>query len=259
MLGSLWRHRAYIWRAATGDFRHRYAGSAAGVLWNLLRPAAMIAIFALVFTRIVSRGGFDVPGGYVVYLCAALLPWNHFAEALNQGARAFLDNSIYLRKLPIEEEVFVAHTVLSATLGLSVTMLIFAPVALAFGAVPSWHWMLVPLPMAALMLLALGLSLALATLNAYIRDTAMIVQLVLQVAFWTYPIVYDEGFLPERFRALLPWNPLYPALTATRDLLLHHRVPEAGLWLAMAAWPAAACVFGFAVLHRLRRELRDVI
>ena len=52
MIVNLWRYRGFILRNALSDVRHRYAGSAVGVAWNVINPLAQIVIYSLVFSQI---------------------------------------------------------------------------------------------------------------------------------------------------------------------------------------------------------------
>lgn len=261
MIVNLYKHRRYIWRTALSDVRNRYAGSAGGAFWNLLQPLALILVFTLVFTQIMTgrAGIIDGPGGYVLYLCSALLPWTAFAECINRGTQSFVANAVYLRKLPIPEQVFVAQSAVATGIGLGISYALLVLVALALGHTPSWHWLLLPVPLAMLIGLGFGLGMALGTINAFVRDVGHVVPILLQIGFWSYPIVYDASFVPDWVASILPLNPVYPSLTAIRTLFLDQRLPGPELWAGMAFWSVAAGAGGYLVLRRLRPELRDVI
>jgi len=139
---GLFTYRRFIWQSAVAELRHRYAGTGLGVVWNVLHPLALIAVYSIVFTALM-RG--RVPGdangrfGYVLYLCSGLLPWLAFAECLTRGANAFTENATYLRKLPIPEQVFVAKAAASATLGLAISFSLLLIISLALGLRPRWQ------------------------------------------------------------------------------------------------------------------------
>lgn len=260
MLRTLVHHRGYILRAAWADVRRRYAGSAIGIAWNVIQPLALILIFTIVFTEVVTgRSDPSVPGGYPVYLCSLLLPWLAFAEGVGRGTRSLVDGAMYLRKLPIPEEVFTAVAVVSAGIGLAISLTVFMPIASLLGQPVTWHWLFVPLSMVFMLLLVLGLAVGLAAVHAFIRDTGTIVQILLQVGFWSYPIVYGESFLPSWMAALLPFHPLHGSFSATRDMLLHARLPGWESWALMVGWSAIALGVGAVVMNRLRAEIRDVL
>src|SRR5207247_4456805 len=125
----------------------------------------------VVFTQIFQRSGDDAAGApsypYPVWLCSALLPWSAFAECINKGTHSFIANAIYLRKLPIPEQVFVAQTALTTTINLAVSFSLLIIVGLALGYYPSWHWLLLPAPFLLLIAMGFGVGMLLGTLNAF--------------------------------------------------------------------------------------------
>ena len=258
MIINLYKHRGYIWRTALAEVRTRYAGAGLGALWNLLQPLSMILIFTAIFTRLMP--GADVLGApYPVYLCAGLLPWSAFGECINRGTFAFITNAVYLRKMPIPEQVFVAQTALATTIGLGVSFAALITVAAFLGHYPSWHWLLLPGPMLLLIGLGFGIGLVPGTLNAFIRDVGQAVPIIMQIWFWLTPVVYVKSKMSPALSAVITWNPAYPYIESIRTLFIDRAIPSPTLWLAMIAWTMAAGAIGYAVLRKLRPELRDVI
>lgn len=261
---SLFAHRAYVWQGALSELRHRYAGTGLGVVWNVIHPLALIAVYSIVFTALM-RG--RVPGqegnrfAYVLYLCSGLLPWLAFAECVLRGCNAFAENATYLRKLPIPEQVFVAKSATAATLGLAISFGLLLLVAPLLGLKPAWTWLLLPVPLLALMALGYGVALLCATLNVFFRDVAQLLTLGLQVVLWTAPVVYvgEAGVVPEWFVRLLPLHPLYPPLVAVRTLFLHHALPAPLVWATLIQWPVIFLIVAHVALAKLRPEIRDVL
>ena len=135
MIVNLWHYRRFIARNALSDVRHRYAGSAMGVAWNVLNPLAQILIYSLVFSHVMAS---RVPGAgsgaaFALYLCAGLLPWAAFSDCVLRGANAFIENAPYLKKLPIPEQVFVAQNAAAATVFLGISMALLLVVTVVTG------------------------------------------------------------------------------------------------------------------------------
>ena len=266
MIRELYHNRSYIWRTALADVRHRYAGSAAGVMWNVLQPLALIVVFSVIFTQIIDRAGLLGGNGergalhvaYPIYLCSALLPWLALADCLSRGTASLTENAGLLRRLAVPESVFVARAAVSSLIGLAISMGLFLPIAvIGFGLAPTATWLLLPIPALLLIVFGFGLTLALAPLHALLRDTATLLTVVLQVGFWCYPVVYERAFLPDWADRMLIFNPAFAFLESIRSIVLMGEVPSIGLITAMVGWSVGACVIGYAVLRSLRSSVRD--
>ncbi|HEX4123239.1 MAG TPA: ABC transporter permease [Tepidisphaeraceae bacterium] len=257
---SLYHYRRFIWQRAVAEVRHRYAGTSFGVVWNVLHPLAVIAIYSAVFSQLMPA---RIPGvnnqfAHVLYLCSGILPWLAFSECVTRGASAFLDNAMYLKKLPMPEQVFVASTAASATLGLAISFSLLLAVALALGLRPNQYWLLLPIPLVLLQVLGFALGLLLGTLNVFFRDIGQFLVVSLQLVFWTVPVVYMTDQVPVPgwvFR----WHPLYPPLNAIHDLFLFSRLPDKATCIGLVAWPAIFLSMGWLAFSRLRGEIRDLL
>ena len=256
MLAGLFQYQRFIWTRAITDLRHRYAGTGLGLVWNVVHPLALIGLYSVIFTNLMSPPplpGLEGKFSYTLYLCSGFLPWLAFAECVTRGAGAFIDNAPYLKKLPVPEQVFVAQTAASASLGLVISFSLLLIISLGLGLRPTWTWLLLPLPLVSLQLLGFGVGLVLGTLNVFLRDIGQLLAISLQVVMWTLPIVYiahHEFFI---------FHPLYPAVNTTRELFLYGNVPSIGTWGAMLGWAVLSVCAGWAVFRKLRNEIRDVL
>jgi homopolymeric O-antigen transport system permease protein len=259
-VNSLWVYRQLIWDEAVADLKHRYAGSALGVFWNVLTPLAMLTLYAVIFTRVL--GSSTRANGtqlFVLYLASGFLPWGAFADCVIRGTNALVANATYLKKMPIPEQVFVAQSSVTAALGMLIALGLVIVAAPIMGKSPEVTWLLLPVVALTWQLLGLGLGLALSALNVFFRDIAQMLGVLFQIWMWSVPIVYAEDLLPAPYRDLLPINPVYPFIRAVRELLLDARLPEMWVWADMVLWAAAALALGLLVLTRLRSEIRDVL
>jgi lipopolysaccharide transport system permease protein len=261
MIFNLWRYRGFIVRNALSDIRHRYAGSAAGVAWNVINPLAQIVIYSLVFSQIMvvrmPNGGSGTM--FALYLCAGLLPWSAFSECILRGTNAFIENALYLKKLPIPEQVFVAQNAVSATLFLGISMALLGVVIVVSGSAPSVAWLGVPLVLLLFQGFGFGLGLIFSTLNVFLRDIGQVLTIALQLWMWLTPIVYVEEILPVRLQEVIRHNPAYPFIDALHRMIVAGEWPRAWQWPVMLFWAGATPVLGYLIMRRLRPEIRDVL
>jgi len=260
---ALWQHRGFIWDSAIADLRHRYAGSALGIFWNVLTPLAMMVVYTLIFTSVFSSrasvGGTPGTVPFALYLSAGFLPWGAFAEGVTRGAQALLTNAMYLKKLPVPEHVFSAQAATAATFGMLIAGALVMCLALVLGQPPRWTWLLLPIVAVVWQFFGFGLGMFLGTLNTFFRDVGQILSVLLQIWMWSLPVVYPEDALPAAYRATLVFNPAYPFLYAFRAILLDGAPPPAWMWVLMLGWGVLAALTGYALLRRFRGEIRDVL
>lgn len=254
---SLFRYRRYIVRNAMADLRHRYVGTGLGLFWNVISPLTQIAVYAVVFSRIMKQ---NMPNGsFVLYLSSGVLTWSAFQECVTRGVTSFLENATYLKKLPIPEQVFVARTAVAATFSLGISLALLLILALVTHHSFEPIWLLVPIACILWQALGFGMGLLFGTINVFIRDVGPIVGVIFQIWMWTVPVIYFETILPGPMRTAILCNPPYPFLRAIHDLLVFSVMPPWWVWPAMAGWAVAFVSAGFLVLHQLRPEIRDML
>ncbi len=256
-----WQYRVFIWRSAISDLRDRYAGSAIGIFWNVLMPLLQILILTVVFSQIMEvrlprAGG---PSAFAIYLCSGLLPWLGFSECVSRGTQSFLENAIYLKKLPIPEQIFVAQNTVGSTLSVGISMSLLLPLTIALQGEITWAWLVVPAVILLFQSLAFGLGMMLGALNVFFRDIGQGMGIVLQMWMWLTPIVYLKEILPAVFQRLLIFNPAFPFIDSLQGIVVRGLWPAPWHWGLMTFWALTAPLAGHIILKKLKPEIRDVI
>lgn len=260
LLASLMRHRRYILANAAQEFLHKYTGTTAGLLWNIIHPVMMVVVFSVVFTLIIpARFSSYASFPFIAVLSTALLPWLSFVDGLQRTTTSLVDNAGYLRKLAIPEEVFLAKTIVGSTILLAINLAVVLATALLSGVTPQWSWLFVPLTGGLMMLLAFGVGAALGTVNVFVRDVAQIVPITMQAWMWLTPIVYPSQAMPDMLRAAQYANPVFPFVELLREQVLSASPGRPILWLLATVWTSLSIVVGASILRRLRTEIRDVL
>ena len=248
--------RASLLRLFVGnDFRARYRAQALGVLWSLLQPLVMMAILSLVFTRAFRSTEPNFP----IFLLLGLLVWQWVASSLNAATVAFVANAELVKRTVFPRVLLPISSVLSYGINAAIESL--ALVALipffpgAFRASPAL--LLVPVVICVLVTLLSGAALAVATLNVIYRDVAYIVSTGLSILYWLTPIVYPPTLLPERWREVFSWNPLYGVMTMLRGIVMHATLPSLADWIHVLVPSLLVLLVGIALFQRHEREMLD--
>ena len=259
VLRSFARHSDLLWQMVTTDLRGRFVGSSLGLFWTVIHPLVMIAVYVVVFSRVMGAklGESGDPYAYGIYLCAGLLPWLAFQEIVVRLTTIFPDNGNLVRKVAFPKMLLFGYVTLSTAinLGVSLALFVLALVATGHGVGPI---LLLWLPCVALQLaFGLGLGMIAAVLHVFVRDTAQLVSVAFQLAFWATPIVYVQTILPPWLQRLQTWNPLAAFLRSHRDIVLYGVAPDAARMLGLAAVTAATLAIGAGLYRHFRADILD--
>ena len=257
---KVWTWRGFILASVVRELRGRYSRSLFGWVWLVLPPAVLIAIYTLVFSRLMRGAGLPDHGPYTytIFLCAGLLTWQWFSELLSRVVALFTNHATLLKKTAVPWYALLAVDVLVTGFGMVVQMGLFALLLLVLGQWPGWPAVAyIPLLLVQA-LLAVGLGLGLAVLQVFFRDVGLALPLVLQVWFWMTAIVYPLSALPGRAQELLQWNLMMPLMQGFQNIAMQpgDGVPWRGVAI-VACISALALLASLRLLHRNRGLIRD--
>jgi ABC-2 type transport system permease protein len=246
------------------DLSVRFTGSALGVLWAVIQPLTLVALYWFVFTQIFRGGlGARTEEYYVEFLIAGLIPWLGFNEGVMRSTTSMIDNAPLVRKLPLSGTLVVLVPNASAMIFQCVGLAVFLVVLAVRGMFPPTLWLL-PVPIILQFFLQSGVGLVLAVTHGFFRDVTQIVGFVMSVVFYLSPILYPVA---GRFAAVFAWNPLTPLLGLYRRALLGG-IPGIGPAAALPHWPSIVlltivafglCLAGSALMQRAQPDLVDLI
>ena len=219
-LSAVWTARHFLLAMVRLDLRQRYRRSVLGVGWSLLHPIAMTAVFTVVFSQLFGDGN---PIGYAAFALSGLAVWTFLRDAATLGSKSFAQSEAYIRQSPLPYTVYTLRSALGH--------LIHTCLALTVVVVLLVVWKGSAEPVVGLALALPGLLLAIlaawaiatigAFLTAFFHDTAHLVEVGAQIAFFLTPIMYRRSLLDDRGLGwLVDINPANLYLAVIRDPLL---------------------------------------
>ncbi len=260
-LWELPRRSELILSLARRELTARYKGSLLGVLWALLTPIVMIAIFTFIFAGIfgarfgISNSQWDYP----LYLFCGLLPWTMFQDSIQQSANTIVSHANLVKRVVFPLETLpVAQTI--ASLGNQMFGLL-ALLAASIIIHSKLHLTILWLPVLLIpqLLLTLGVAWLIASLGVFLRDIAQGISLVLMAWFYLTPIIYPESLVPARFQTFIAFNPFSHLVRSYRLTILEGLPPD---WTSLGYFTlfSAICFFfGYWWFARTRKNFADVI
>lgn len=261
MLRAIWSYRYFVFSSIKNELRSRFIRSKLGALWMIIHPLAQVLIFALILSEVLSAKlpGVDSKFAYSLYLMAGTLGWTLFSETINKCVGLFVDNANILKKMAFPRiclPVIAAGTmVVNNVLLLAAIFGVFA----ALGHMPGYQVVWLPLLMLVTLLVGLSLGMVLGVLNVFMRDISQVVPVVLQALFWMTPVVYTLSILPESYRRLFSYNPLYPLITSYQNVLVFDKPPLFHELLLLAGASLVTLIVGLVMFRRANAEMVDVL
>jgi ABC-type polysaccharide/polyol phosphate export permease len=255
--------RELIWNLALRELRGRYKRSALGWLWSMLNPLFTMAIYTIVFSKILKTSpppgdpsGLDVFG---LFLLCGILPWNFFAITVSTSMSSVLSNAGLIKKVYFPREVLVLSVTVAGLVTFGIELALLSVVLLFFGnVVVLWIPVLLVL-MAVLAVFATGLGLVLSSLNVFFRDMGHLWALVTQAWFFLTPIVYPLSAVPSNLAWLIKLNPMTIFVEEFRNVLYDLRFPIWWQFGLLTLGSFATLAFGLWVFGRMSPRFAEEI
>src|SRR5207249_5342109 len=95
---DLWRYRELFYFLAWRDILVRYKQTIVGILWVVIRPMLTMAVLTIIFNKVAKL---PAPGSvpYVLFVFAAMLPWQFFSTALGEASTSLIGNGNLISKV----------------------------------------------------------------------------------------------------------------------------------------------------------------
>lgn len=256
------RFRAFIAGSVRRDIEAQFRGSLLGGAWVLIQPLAMICIYTLVFANVMRSRLAGVEGtyGYSIYLCAGLLAWTFFSEALGRLQAVFVANANLLKKASFPRVCLPLISLGVAGFNFMVISALFLLFLLLSGNWPGWAMLGVAPALAVQLVWTVALGLLAATVNVFFRDVGQLVNVGLLFWFWLTPIVYPASVLPAWVQPLMWANPFAVFTHHYQQVFVYGRLPGSTAWWALAAMAAlglALLALGWRVYRVRAPEMAD--
>ncbi len=262
--GELWERRELLYFLTWRDIKVRYKQTVLGALWAILQPFLTMVVLSVVFKsllgldrRLMGAGAQEPP--YAVFLFAGLLPWQFFGEAVKRC------NDSVITSAPLTQKVYFPRLVIpmasagAALVDFALSYLILIGLMIYYGLAPGLAILAVVPLAAATALAAVGVGAFVSALNVAYRDFRYVVPFVLQIWFYTTPLIWALRKVPPAWRPLVALNPMCGIVEAYRWAILPGwdlDVAALAISLAVSLW---LFLVGLRFFRRLERQFADIL
>ena len=259
------RKRDLWWQFTVRAVEARYRGSYLGILWAVLNPVLMLAIYFTVF-GVIFGGHFRDPKveslrDFAMAMFLGLTLYQLLAETLGGGPLLITANSNLVKKVVFPLEVLPLSQAGSLWFNLAIGLVLALAGWLVVGNSLTLQGILwLPVIVAPLLMLSAGLSWLLAALGVFFRDLAQAMPFVAQVIMYASAVFYPLSRISPGLSAGPEVEPLpLETVVLAREVVLWG-LPMNFTRLAYTyAAGVASIVVGRWVFQKLRPAFADVI
>ena len=225
-LREIFAYRNLLKNLVIRDLKARYKNSVLGIVWSLLNPLLMMAVYTVLFTILIPN---DDIQKYPIFILVALIPWQFHTTTLMSSTGSIVNNAAIVKKVYFPRILLPTASMLSNFVNFLLASIILLILLFAFGVGLTIHALWVPLILLTQVIFLLGLAYILSTLQTFYRDTLMILEVGLLAWFFLTPVFYPFerfgdhaelwGFVFNPARLMRWINPMASIIDGYRTVL----------------------------------------
>jgi lipopolysaccharide transport system permease protein len=251
----IFKYKELITNLVKSELKTKYSNSVLGFAWSLLNPLLMMIVLYYVFSNM-----FKSQGNFIVYLLTGLLTWRFFANGTMMAISSIVGKPSLVTKIYIPREILALSSVLSSLISSILEFIVLIPILIILRTKISFFSILVfPMIFVMYFVIVYGFGLILSPLYVYYRDLTSIWDVILQVGFFTSPIMYSSSLVPEKYQFYYMLNPITRLIGMNRDIFIDGNIPKISDFVIVAIYGILLIFIGTILFKRLSRRFAEVI
>jgi lipopolysaccharide transport system permease protein len=256
-LGELWDSRAILLVLARRALMVRYRQTVIGAAWVIIQPVSLMLVFTIFFGILARLPSDGLP--YPVFIFIGLLVWHKVGRLLMEGSTSLVTNSALITKVYFPRAFLPTSIALASLVDLAFGTVALAVLLVIFSIVPGWPILTVPLLLLLAIAAGLGAALWLSALHVKYRDVLQLLPFLLQMWFFSTPIIYSSSIVPEPLRTFYWLNPMAGVVTGLRWAFANAPAPPAEALLIGGTVAVAMLISGYVFFRYREPTFSDVV
>jgi lipopolysaccharide transport system permease protein len=222
---ELWHFRELFLFMTWRDIKVKYKQTFLGFVWVVLQPFALMAIFTVLWLKVMKPAEMEIP--YPLFAYSGLILWGLFSAGIGGAGESMISNSNIIKKVYFPRIIIPSSALLTSlfdfvvTLFILVLLIIYYHINVSFLRFTGLFSLSVVITTGA----SFGTGLIVSAATIRYRDFRYVMPFFLQAFFFVSPVVYPLAlFGSDSLRFVLSLNPLASAITLARASLTGHQV-----------------------------------
>lgn len=254
---DVFRFRELLYFLIWAELKVRYKQTVLGIAWAVIQPLAVMVVFTIFFGIVVRVPTGDIP--YPIFVYSGMVVWTYFSGALGQSSNSLTRYESLISKVYFPRLLAPMSSVIAGLVDFAFAFVVLVALAIFYGFVPTLAVLTLPLFVLLAVATVLAVSLWLSALNVQYRDVRLLVPVLIQLWFFSTPIIYPSALIPEGWRTLYEiLNPMVGVVEGFRWALLGTAGPSPTLAISVVS-VAGLLVGGLYYFRRMERTFADVV
>jgi lipopolysaccharide transport system permease protein len=217
------KYRGLIWVFAYQEIKSLYAQTYLGLIWIILRPLMILAIFTVLFNYLLN---IQTTAPYYLFAFSGMIAWNFFQQIAMTASYAIIEKQQLIRKMYFPKLILPLSKVIVAGVEALVSLLIIFAMMRYADFPLTTH--ILAFPLFILLNICAGLAIAfwMNALTVRYRDLNQIVMPIISIAIWFTPVFFPTTLIPPQYHWLIFVNPMAGIIEGFRFALLGQPFPD---------------------------------
>lgn len=200
------------------DIKLRYRRSQLGPFWITISMAITIYTMGFLYGELFKMK-LNV---YFPYLSAGMLVWAMISTIVNESTASFIEGEAYIKQISMPYSIYIMRVVSRNFIIFLHNVVVLVPIMIYYSVNVGPQLGYVLLGLVIILTNGFIFGMLFAMLGARYRDIAVIIQNLIQVAFFLTPIMWMGTLLPEKYKWAITVNPFAQFIAVLREPLTGH-------------------------------------
>lgn len=231
---------------AYADLRAETAKTYLGVMWWILDPVILMAVFYVVFGVLLGTR----TENFASFLLVGLISWRWFHNTVAHGSGSILGNRILVMHAAVPKVFFPLVTILTDLAKFAVVFAILLLYLALSGSGSTAAYAFVPFVLGTELLFIATVTCLCAAVIPFLPDLRVAIDHLLMIGLFVSGVFYSLDMVPAQYRDYLVLNPMATIVEAQRAVLLRGEVPNVRAMMGVLMLSVAIGALAYVVLRR---------
>lgn len=233
------------------DIKLKYRSSVLGIFWSFLEPLLTMIVLTIIFSTLFK--GFGVEN-YPVYLLTGKLIFSFFSGGSMTAMKSIKSGAAIFKTVYVPKYMYPLSSIISNFVTFSLSLIVLFGVMVATNVHFTIYMVFASLPILCLVIFTLGVGLILATVNVFFRDMEHFYSILITLLLYATPIFYPPQIVPEGWRFIQTFNPIYAVMECCRTVFLQGILYDPSRLLFAAVSAVFTLVLGVFLFYRYQNK-----